>query len=175
MDGQGRVAVWAAALMWAFCLVAHALTAAGRATPVLHPLLVGGVGAAIIWALYWPHRSGPAPVLPQPPSVVALIVLSFVMMMWPMVVGSGVPRTHPFSFGRDMGVPSGPPGDRHLNNHGRRVRALTEEEYQRYREWEGVRESGFSACVSGIILAYALSYRRLRAAPHQAPQQTAEA
>jgi hypothetical protein len=67
----------------------------------------------------------------------------------------------------ETGVPSGPPGDRYLNDHGRRVRALTEEEYQRVERWWVVQASAFAAGVSGIILGFILHVRRLGVAPRQ--------
>lgn len=91
------------------------------------------------------------------------MVLSFVCGLWPMVVGSGVPGTYRFSFG-EGGVPTGEPGDRYLTDHGRRVRLLTEEEYQRTQEWAAVERSGFTAGFSGMVLTFALCVRRLRPA-----------
>jgi len=62
----GRVAFWVAALLWAYCLTAHALVTAGWSPPVLHPLLVGGLGAAISWTTYLSYQSWPATVWPPP-------------------------------------------------------------------------------------------------------------
>jgi hypothetical protein len=84
-----------------------------------------------------------------------------------MVVGSGVPNTMRYlALFEDTGVPSGPPGDRYLVDHGRRVRALTEDEYQQTQEWAAVRDSGFSAGFSGIVFGYALFLRWLRNRPN---------
>jgi hypothetical protein len=165
MEWLWRIAFWVASLMWAYCLAAHILTATGWSPPVLHPMLVGAVGTAIIWTGIWPYRrSGVPDDVPPPWLTVVVVVVSFACM-WPMMVGSGVPGTHPFSFGRDIGVPDGLPGDRYLNNHGQRVRTLTEAEYQRTQEWAVVRDSGFSALLPGPVLGYALFLRRLRRPP----------
>jgi hypothetical protein len=142
LRGMGRVAFWIAALLWAYCLTAHVLITAGWSAPVLHPLLVGGIGAAIVWTTYLSYQSWPATVWPPPtppsavprdlheqarvkvapppppPSAIGLGVLSFVVMMWPMVVGARIPP------------------------------------------WDLVRESGFSAGFSGMVLMLALCYRR---------------
>jgi hypothetical protein len=159
-----RVAFGVAVLTWVYCLTAHVLVVAGEGPTVLHPLVVGAIGTATIWAVHWPYRKGTFPDGPGPRFFVPLVVFSLACGLWPMAVGSGVPGDKPMLFG-DGGVPGGEPGDRHLNNHGRRVRDLTEAEYQRTQDWDVVRKSGFSACISGMVLLYPLFYRRSGTTP----------
>ena len=167
-----RVAFGVAALIWVYCLAAHLFTVAGRPIPVIDPLLVGAVGAAITWIGVWPvRRLAWDKIVPTPKVVPVVFVISFVCGMWPMIVGSGVANTHPMAIFGNTGVPSGEPGDRYLGSHGRRVRTLTEDEYQQVVEWEKVVRSGFSAAFSGAILAYALYLRRARNTPSVALHQ----
>jgi hypothetical protein len=166
-----RASFWATAAMWAYCLTAHLSVVAGLAPPVIDPLIVGAVVAPAIWVFTWPHRGGPFPGVRPPWYAVALMTASFLCLVWPMAVGSGVPGDRP-AFG-DGGVPAGEPGDRYLTDHGRRVRALTEEEYRRVRRWEAVRTSAFAVGVSGIALGFVLHLRRLGTAPNRPLRQTA--
>src|SRR5438270_12140274 len=93
-----------------------------------------------------------------------------------MVVGSGVPNTNIFrSPFEDSGVPGGPPGDRSLDSHGRRVRALTEEEFQQAEAWLAVVWTGLMAGFSGMTLAGALYFQQARRKPVPSLQQTAPA
>jgi hypothetical protein len=165
VERLGRVAFGVAVLMWAYGLAAHALVVAGAAPPVLDPPLVGAVGVAAIWAARWPYWSRAFPVVPVPPLVPVLAVLGLGCMLWPTVVGSGVSGTHRLSFG-DGGVPTGLPGDRYLTDHGRRVRTLTEAEYQQTQEWAAVERSGFSAGAAAMVLGYAVYCRRVRNTLH---------
>jgi hypothetical protein len=65
----------------------------------------------------------------------------------------------------DTGVPAGPPGDRELNSHGRRVRAITEEEFQRVEAWNAVIQTGLMASFSGMSLAATLYFRQIQRMP----------
>jgi hypothetical protein len=168
-----RVAFWVTAALWAYCLAAHLLVVAGLSPPVIDPLIVGAVAVPAIWVFCWPYRGRPFPNVRPPWYAIALMAASFLCGMWPMAIGSGVPGDRPV-FG-DGGVPAGDPGDRYLNDHGRRVRAITEEEYQRIRRWDVVRTSAFAVACSGIVLGFVLHLRRLGVAPNQPLQQTAAA
>lgn len=103
--------------------------------------------------------------------VKALAVTALVCGFWPMVVGSEVPNSPWGVRGlfEDAGMPSGPPGDRYLNSHGRRVRAITEEEYQRLGVWEAVTWSGLMARFSEMALAGALFFQQGRGTPNPSP------
>ena len=160
-----RVTFWATGAMWAYCLTAHLSVVAGLSLPVINPLVVGAVVAPVIWVSIWPYRGGHFPDVRPPWYAIALMTASLLCMLWPVVVGSGVPGDRP-AFGGG-GVPAGEPGDRYLNKHGRRVRALTEEEYQRIRRWEVVGTSAFAVGVSGIVLGFLLHLRRLGVAPNR--------
>ena len=84
-----------------------------------------------------------------------------------MVVSSGVPNSHGLRFlFEDTGVPGGSPGDRSLDSHGRRVRAITEEEFQRVKAWEAVVQSGLMAGFSGMSLAALLYFRHAPRTPN---------
>jgi len=108
--------------------------------------------------------------------VPALGVAALICGLWPWAVGSGVPNAPSLlgMFG-DEGMPGGPPGDRELNSHGRRVRAITEEEFQRVEAWEAALQTGIMAGFSGMTLAVVLYFRQARSTPNQALQQTAAA
>jgi hypothetical protein len=170
-----RVAVWVAALYWVCWLGLHLLVTAVGGVPsiprsffALDVFLTIGVATAVLWVTRpagraeWPGSRwyyGP------------LVVVALICGLWPMVVGSGVPGTHRFSFG-DVGVPSGESGDRYLNNHGRRVRSLTEDEFQRVEAWRTVEETGMMAGFAGMILVGALYFQQVRSEPNSAQQPT---
>lgn len=172
MERLWRVCFWGVLVMWAYCLTAHVLTAAGWSPPVLNPLLVGGICVLVLWVGVRPiprsdlNGNGPW-------YTAAIVLVSPVFVFWPMVFGSLVPNAvrfqQPFE---DKGIPSGPPGDRYISYQYHRVRALTEEEFQRHQKWSNVRDSGISASISGAVFGYALFFRWLRNRPSQPPQQT---
>jgi hypothetical protein len=100
-------------------------------------------------------------------------VTALVCGLWPMVVGSGVPNSPGLRFlFEDTGVPGGPPGDRSLDSHGRRVRAITEQEFQRVEAWQAVIQTGLMAGFSGMTLAGALYFQQARRAPPLTPAVT---
>jgi hypothetical protein len=70
----------------------------------------------------------------------------------------------------DQGVANGEPGDRYLNSHGRRVRALTEEEFQQLQVWYAVIQTGFVTAFAGITLAAALHFQQVRRTPNGCPK-----
>jgi hypothetical protein len=173
-----RVAVWVAAVYWVCCLAIHlgvAVTRMGSLPSSLSAFgffLTMGVAAAVVFITKPAGRgeNSPAPRW----YVAALAVPALICMLWPTVVGSGVSNTYKFSFA-DRGVATGEPGDRYLNDHGRRVRALTEEEFQRVQVWEAVEKTGMMAGFAGMVLAGALYFQQVRRAPNPALQQTAGA
>jgi len=122
--------------------------------------------------------AGPEPKDPAPRwYIYAIAVTALICGFWPMAVGSGV-ANGPFGLlgvFEDTGMPGGPPGDRSLDSHGRRVRAITEEEYQRVEAWQAVMWTGLMACFSGMTLAGALYFHQGRSTPIQSLQQTAAA
>ena len=126
-----RVAVGVAALYWVCCLAFHVVIAVTQAGPrpgsfyVFWFFLTVGVAIAVSNII---KPAGPGAKEPAPRwYCYALGVTALACGFWPMVVGSGVPNNNIFrSLFEDSGVPGGPPGDRSLDSHGRRVRALTE-------------------------------------------------
>ena len=174
------VAVCVAAVYWACCLAAHVVVAVTRPGPLpgysyaYWFLLTTAVALAVSWItkLASPDAKEPAVRWYVP----ALGVAALICGLWPWAVGSGVPNAPSLlgMFG-DEGMPGGPPGDRELNSHGRRVRAITEEEFQRVRAWEAVWQTGIMAGFSGMTLAAVLYFRPARSTPNQPLQQTAAA
>jgi hypothetical protein len=170
-----RVVVWVAVLYWACQLGIHLVVAAVGGLPsgpgsffALDFFLTFGVATAVLWVTKPADRAE----YPTPRWYCgALGVVALICGFWPMVVGSGVPNTgfNPFV---DTGVPAGEPGDRYLNSHGRRVRALTEEEFRRARAWDTVQVTGIMACFAGMILAGALYFQQVRSEPNPALQPT---
>jgi|SRR5262245_26909433 len=167
-----RVAVWVAAVYWVCCLATHVVVAATRPGPLpgytfaYWFILTMGVSLA---AAHLTRRAGAdANDPPWPWYVVAIAVTALASGMWPMAVGSGVPNA-PSVLGvfEDTGVAGGPPGDRSLDSHGRRVRAITEEEYQRVRAWEAVIQTGIMAAFSGMALAGTLCFQQARRASNE--------
>jgi hypothetical protein len=140
------VAVWVAALYWACCLGLHVVAVLNITKPA------------------GPDTNAPTPRWYVP----ALGVTALICGLWPMAVGSGVPNGPWSLLGlfEDTGVPGGPPGDRSLNSHGRRVRAITEEEFQQLERWSAVVRTGLMANFSGMTLAGALYFRQVRRAPN---------
>jgi hypothetical protein len=176
-----RVAVWVAALYWACCLGHHFAVAVTQAGPrpgsfyLFWFFLTVGVAVAV---LNITKPAGPGAKDPAPRWYVpALGVTALICGLWPMAVGSGVANApfHLLGVFEDTGVPGGPPGDRELNSHGRRVRVLTEEEYQRAGAWQAVVWTGLMACFSGMTLAGALYFQQGRRTPSQSLRQTAAA
>jgi hypothetical protein len=176
-----RIAVWVAAIYWVCCLAIHVVVAVTRPGPLpgysfaYWLLLTMGVALAGSWItkLASPDaKEDPAPHWYVP----ALGVAGLICCLWPWAVGSGVPNAPSLlgMFG-DEGMPGGPPGDRELNSHGRRVRAITEEEYQRVRTWEAVLQSGMMAGFSGMALAGTLYFWQGKRTPNQSLHQTAAA
>ena len=180
MEKLRRVAVWVAALYWVCCLAVHVVVAVTQTGPLpgsffLYSfLLTGGVAVAVLNITKPPSKDAKEPALPW--YIPALAVASLICGLWPWVVGSGVPNAPSLLgvFG-DTGVPGGPPGDRALARHGRRVRAITEEEYQRVEAWQAVVWTGFMAGFAGATLAGALYFQQVRRAPNQPLPQTAAA
>jgi hypothetical protein len=173
-----RVLVWVAALYWTCCLMVHVVVAVTLPGPLpgysyAYWFILTMVVAVVVLNVLAPAGRGeddPGPHWYVP----ALGVTALICGLWPMVVGSGVPNAPSglrWAF-EDTGVPSGPPGDRYLNSHGRRVRALTEEEFQRVEAWSAVIQSGLLAGFSGMTFAGALYFQHLRRAQNPAPAAT---
>ena len=175
MERTRRVLVWVAALYWVSCLAFHVVVAVTRPGPLPGYVFASGLILTIVVGTVVLNLTKPTgPGANDPPArwyVPALGVTALICGLWPMVVGSGVPNA-PTLLGlfEDTGVPAGPPGDRYLNSHGRRVRALTEEEFQRVEAWEAVVLTGLLACFSGMMLAGALYFRQARSTPDPPPQ-----
>jgi hypothetical protein len=172
------VAVCVAAVSWVAALALH-VVAVGGGTSQFPPyyqvwsfLLTTGVATSALWIARGGRTDDP-PATPwycYAPGAAALITA-----LWPMAVGSGVanaPYILPFG---DTGMPSGPPGDRYLNSHGRRVRNITEEEFQRVEAWERVVWTGIMAGIAGMTLAGALFFRQARRSPTEAPPPASRA
>ena len=180
MEKLRRAAVWVAALYWACCLGLHVVVVITRPWPVpgsfyVYVFLLTGTVA--IAALNLTKPAGPDWKEPAPHWYFpALVVAGLICGLWPMVVGSGVPNNNIFrSLFEDSGVPGGPPGDRSLDSHGRRVRALTEEEFQQAEAWQAVVWTGVMAGFSGMTLAGALYFQQARRTPNPSLQQAAAA
>ena len=178
MERLRQVAVWVAALYWACCLGLHVVVAVTQVGPrpesfyLFWFFLTAGVAVAVLNVTRpaGPDAKDPAPRWYVP----ALGVTALICGLWPMAVGSGVPNTPGLrSVFEDTGVPGGPPGDRSLDSHGRRVRALTEEEFQRAEAWQAVVWTGLMACFSGMTLAATLYFQQMRRAPIQSLQTAA--
>jgi hypothetical protein len=161
-----RRVVWIAALYAVCCLGLHIVIAVARPGPlpnsviaILFFLTMGVAAAAVLTLMKLPRRgkNGPSPRR----HIAALAVAALAFGFWPMLAGSGVPNTG-FNPLVDSGVPSGPPGDRSLNDHGRRVRGLTEEEFQRAKAWQTVIWTGLMASFSGMTCAGALYFQQAR-------------
>jgi hypothetical protein len=174
------VLVGVAAVYWVCCLAVHVVVAATLPGPLpgysfaywfVLTIVVGGV---VLNVTKPPGRGENAP---APRWYIPVIgAFSLICGVWPMAVGSGVPNSPSLRGAfEDTGVPSGPPGDRELHSHGRRVRAITEEEYQRVEAWDAVERTGFVTAVAGITLAAALHGQQIRRTPNQSPRQTAAA
>jgi hypothetical protein len=167
-----RIAVWVLAVYWVGCLAVHVVVAVTRSWPLpgyyyaYWILLTGGLAVAVT-NITKPAGSGvkdPAPRWYIP----ALGVAAMICMLWPWVVGSGVPNAPSglrWVF-EETGVPGGPPGDRSLDSHGRRVRAITEEEFQRVEAWQAVMWTGGMAGFSGMTLAMVFYFQQVRRTPN---------
>ena len=178
METLRRVLVGVAAVYWVCCLAVHVVIAVTLPGPLPGysfaywfglMMVVAGV---VLNVLKPPGRGENAP---TPHWYIAVLgVFSLICGMWPMVVGSGVPNAPAGLRGlfEDTGVPSGPPGDRELHSHSRRVRAITEEEYQRVEAWNAVIQTGLMAAFAGMTLAGALYFQQARGAQNQALHPT---
>lgn len=120
-----------------------------------------GVGCLAGWALKLNEGTDVTP----RPYVVALCLAGFLCGMvqtatnWEMMFGS-----------LSDGVASGELGDRYLNNHGKRTRDLTEEEYQ-WMEAAGQRwRCAFFVMFSSICLGMTLHAWRVRGTPPAASE-----
>lgn len=177
METLRWVAVCVAAVYWACCLAAHVVVAVTRPGPLpgysyaYWFLLTMAVVLAVSWITKLTSTDAKEPALRW--YVPALGVAALICGLWPWAVGSGVPNAPSLlgMFG-DEGMPGGPPGDRELNSHGRRVRAITEEEFQRVRAWEAVWQTGMMAGFSGGALAAVLYFWQGRSTPNPPLQQT---
>ena len=185
METLRRVAVWVAALYWAGVLALHVAVVIGRPAEVPAPFqivpffLTMAVAASVVWITVPPRTEGqprpPGPPRePGPPWYCCVLgVVALGIGMWAMVVGSGVPNSpSALSLFEDTGVASGPPGDRELHSHGRRIRAITEEEYQKVKAWDTIVQTGFLAGFTGMTLAGALYFRHVRRMQSQAMPQS---
>ncbi|MCI0685192.1 MAG: hypothetical protein L0Y71_24095 [Gemmataceae bacterium] len=151
MEKVSRIAIWVAAVYWVCCLAIHVVVAVTRPGPL------PGYSYAYWFLLTWITKLA-SPNAKEDPAprwyVPTLGVAGLICCLWPWAVGSGVPNAPSLlgMFG-DEGMPGGPPGDRELNSHSRRVRAITEEEFQQVRAWEAVVQTGIMAGFSGMVLA----------------------
>jgi hypothetical protein len=178
VDTVRRFAIGFLAIFWLVGLALHLAAVGGAASLfpsnffVVEFIVTAAVAIVVLNVAAYPRREADA--TPRW-YCYALGAAAMVIMMWPMVLGSGVAGTHPLAFGNDVGVASGLPGDRHLNNHGRRVRNLTEEEYQQVQEWQTVQHTGFFAGITAMVLAGALYFQQMRKAASEEHPLTAEA
>jgi len=169
VENLRRIAVRVMVVYWACCLAAHVVVAVTRPGPLPGYSYAYWFILTMVVALVASNvAKPPGPVAEDKAPrwyVTALGVTALICGLWPWAVGSGVPNAPSLLgvFG-DTGVPGGPPGDRDLHSHGRRVRAITEGEFQRVEAWNAVVQSGLMACFSGMVLAVVLYFRQARGA-----------
>lgn len=134
------------------CAWAHGLAVTGQLVDWLGWLFWGTFACAITsgWLFLYPWRKAGK----DSPSIRRFLVLMVPALLYPLVVMGVLSLTG--GWGYVEGAPSGEPGDRSVNNHGKRVRELTEDEYQRYLLDDQRRQtalmSGFALSTFGVTL-----------------------